>query len=133
FREDRLRDLHRIFAETRENADHVVFISRAAQDQYLGLFGTPRRHEVIYNPVEIGAAAPAAADEPPLLLISVHHHPHKNFAGMLALFAALAGRTPSLTLTVTGHGGARFAKDLAALPDGIRSRVRHLGYVPRSE
>jgi outer membrane autotransporter protein len=133
FRADRLRDLHRIFAETRENADHVVFISRTAQDQYLRLFGAPHRHEVIYDPVEIGPGAAGPPDEAPFLLSSVHHHPHKNFAGLLALFAAVAERMPALTLVVTGYGGERFAKDLAALPEALRARIRHLGYVPRAE
>lgn len=130
----RLRWLNRAFAHTRHNADHVVFISEAARQQYVELFGPPRQHTTIYNPIEVDRSAESMlADNVPFLLASIHHHPHKNFAGLLSLFAALVERGSGLSLVVTGHGGDRFAKDLALLPEAVRARVRHLGYVPRRE
>jgi outer membrane autotransporter protein len=134
YSEARLRWLERAFARTRENADHVVFISHAAEQQYTQRFGVPRRHTVIYNPIEIDRAASTTLDDgAPFLLASIHNHPHKNFSGLLALFAKLAERSPELNLVVTGHGGEAFASHLAHLPASVAARVRHLGYVPRKE
>lgn len=121
------------FAETQRNADHVVFISRASQRDYIARYGAPRRHEVIYNPIEIGAASDIDDGATvPFLLTAAHYHPHKNFSGLLALFTALAERDPVIELVVTGHGGEKFARHLDSLPDTVRRRVRHLGHVPRS-
>jgi uncharacterized protein with beta-barrel porin domain/glycosyltransferase involved in cell wall biosynthesis len=128
-----LRWLHHAFAQTRENADQVIFISRATQEQYIAHFGTPRRHAVIYHPIAVGkGSVPVAADDDgPFLLTAAHYHAHKNFSGLVSLFSALSERVPGLKLYVTGHGGERFEKDFAGLPDAVRTRVRHFGHVPR--
>ncbi|HRO48886.1 MAG TPA: autotransporter domain-containing protein [Hyphomicrobium sp.] len=134
FSAGRLRWLERAFANTGDRADQVVFISEAARQHYVRRFGTPRRHTVIYNPIEIDPTATSAFDDgAPFLLSSFHHYPHKNFSGLLSLFASLAERDPQLKLVVTGHGGEKFQRDLANLPEAVQARVRHLGYVPRRE
>ncbi len=82
FSEGRLRWLNREFAAIRRNADHVVFISEATKQHYIELFGEPRQHSVIYNPIEISETAGTSLDDgAPFLLASIHNHPHKNFAG----------------------------------------------------
>lgn len=133
FSHERLAALHRTFAETRENADEIIFISESARAQFLDTIGEPRQHRVIYNPIDVGPGGTrsVAVARQPYLLASVHYHPHKNFAGLLAFFAQLAANDPGLELVITGHGGARIARLIADLPDGARSRVHHLGYVSR--
>lgn len=137
FSEARRRWLHQTFVETKQNADQVVFISRSTQRDYVRLFGKPRRYAVIYNPIEAGEATGSAArpadEERPFLLASFHHHPHKNFSGLLSLFVILAERMPNLELAVTGHGRERFDADLVTLSATVRSRIQHRGYVPRLE
>ncbi len=133
FSAERLGALHRTFEETRENADEIIFISEAARRQFLQVFGAPRRHRVIYNPID--AAIPAATSRmtagAPFLLASIHYHPHKNFAGLLAFFARLAEQDAALELVITGYGGEKIRPFLADIPAAIRPRVRHLGYVDR--
>ncbi|MEX0957022.1 MAG: autotransporter domain-containing protein [Rhizobiaceae bacterium] len=131
FNAERRRWLHRTFAQTRENADLIVFVSRTTQEQYIAQFGTPRRHTVIYNPVKRAKVRLPAESVDPFLLTAAHHFPHKNFVGLLAFFAGLSERAPELKLYVTGHGDEKFQRDLAVLPDEVRARVRHLGHVPR--
>jgi glycosyltransferase involved in cell wall biosynthesis len=128
--------LHQTFAETKRNADRIVFISRSTKQDFIGLFGKPRRCSVIYNPIEthpVADLSDAATNEAPFLLASFHHHPHKNFPALLELFAALLALRPDVRLVVTGHGQERLAENLATLPDVVRSAIRHLGYVSRGE
>ena len=97
--------LHRAFAETRSNADEIVFVSKTTRDQFIACFGAPRRHQVIHNPVVATPAARGTAPVAPFLLAVAHgdHHPHKNIDGLLGLFAGLAARRQDLTLHVTGQ------------------------------
>jgi autotransporter-associated beta strand protein len=127
--------LQHAYADTRRNADEVVFISKTTQSQFIERFGAPSRHRVIYNPIRATPVAHAAGSERPFLLAVAHsdHHPHKNVAGLLRLFAALAERDAELELYVTGHGQEAFWRAAGAVPDLIRQRVHHLGHVPRAE
>ncbi|MGQ4273731.1 autotransporter domain-containing protein [Terrihabitans sp. B22-R8] len=127
--------LHAAFADTRTNADHVVFISNSARDDYTALFGAPRRGTVIYNPV--AATKPSRPASTPYILTSAHyeHHPHKNFANMVSAFAAVleAPNAPAgLELHLTGHGGDLFEAEIRSrLPAALQSRIHHHGYVSR--
>ncbi|MBS9475536.1 autotransporter domain-containing protein, partial [Ancylobacter radicis] len=133
FSAERREALYATFAETRDNADEIVFISEAARDQFLATIGAPRQHRVIYNPIDAAVHAAARAVPPcrPYLLASLHHHPHKNFDGLLRFFARLSEEDADLELLLTGHGGEKLARLIDALPAATRTRVRHLGYVSR--
>jgi len=146
FSDAQLEWLHRAFAATCERADEIVFASRTTRDQFMAQFGVPRRHRVVYHPVQglgdeslaecAGGAAASGIDAAPFLLTATHsdYHPHKNMAGLLRLFAGLAQSEPALQLYVTGHGREKFLQVLqATLPQTLQTRVRHLGYVPRAE
>ncbi len=130
------RWLHAAFEATRANADQVVFISAATRDAFLRCFGAPRRHTVIASPIRAVRKDAAGATARAPYLLAVQHascHPHKNVAGLLDLFAALAARTDSLDLRVAGQGREAFEAEAARLPAALRARVRHHGFVPRDE
>lgn len=127
--------LHQACAETRENADEIVFVSQTSRDQFIRCFGQPKRCRVIYNPVRAGKAGSERNTAAPFLLTAAHsdHHPHKNVEGLLRLFAALAAGSEDLQLYATGHGRETFQRALELFPENVRQRVDHLGHVPRAE
>ena len=124
------------FQLTRDNADGIVFISETSRAQFNGFYG-PAPADWVVPPI-IPAhrpERPAAEAREPVLLAVAHqdHHPHKNIAGVIALFAALAARDPELRLVMTGHGRDAVLARLPLLPSDIRARLTHAGYVSRVE
>ncbi len=73
------------------------------------------------------------SDGAPFLLASIHNHPHKNFAGLLLAVRQAGRANRDLKLVVIGYGDEKFAESAAALPEHVRARARHAGYVPRKE
>ena len=131
FAADHLRWLHQAFAETRQNADQVVFVSRTTQEDYTARFGAPPRSVVINPAIDpvTEHLEPARQD----FLLAVQHagfHPHKNVSGLLQLFASLAAGDSRLTMRIAGLGGDKIEADIARLPEPLRHRVEHVGYVP---
>lgn len=118
------------FAEAGAHSDCLVFVSQATRRHYLERYGAPRNHAVIYNPIEVHPPGPRPpeAGSAPFLLASMHAHPHKNFAGLLRVFEALAARLPNLRLLLTGHGRETLP-GLAELAHLRAGRVVHLGHV----
>lgn len=134
FNESVRQELFETFTEARDNADEIIFISEAARSQFLEKIGTPRSGRVIYNPVAVRKIRPLVAPGTHrYLLAPIHHHPHKNFSGLLNFFAELASRDQSIELVMTGQGDARVMALARSLPAEIRNRVRHLGYVERRQ
>ncbi len=128
--------LHHAFAEVRDNADTVVFVSHSTREQFERIFGAPARTAVV--PVPIGGAHndPTPPRDPKRFLLAVQHgecHPHKNVEGVLRLFADMSVADPNLLLVVAGRGEANFRKARETLPSALQSRTQHVGYVSRAQ
>lgn len=134
FSESRQRWLRDQFALTGQQADLLIFISEATRADYLAHFPAPRRAVVIRHPIPPGLPARLEGQRP-YLLTCAHYdfHPHKNFQGTLALFAALAqhpAAPKNVELHLTGHGQDSFEREvLGRLPIELRPRVVHHGFV----
>jgi glycosyltransferase involved in cell wall biosynthesis len=117
------------------SAADVVFISRSSQRDFERHFGRCARSSVIFNPVDAPRVAPAAVAVPGerYLIAAYHYYPHKNFAGILALFERM--KTAGLVdfLDITGNGAAEVQRMVSVLAPGVRDCVRHRGLVPRDE
>jgi glycosyltransferase involved in cell wall biosynthesis len=99
FTADRRRWLHQTFAQTRDNADLIVFVSRTTQQQYIAQFGSPRRHTVIYNPVANGKARVAADFDEPFLLTAAHHFPTRILPACSRCLPACLSARPRSSFT----------------------------------
>jgi glycosyltransferase involved in cell wall biosynthesis len=123
------------------SAADVVFISRSSQQDFERHFGRCEHPTVIFNPVDAPrVAAPAAAsalsDAAPAgryLIAAYHYYPHKNFAGILALFEQMRRAGLVDYLDITGNGAAEVERMVAARAPEMRGFVRHRGLVPRDE
>lgn len=128
--------LHRAFAETRENADTLVFVSQSTKEQFAGLFGAPRRAAVVPVPIGEAVSDTVPNQDAGKFLLAVQHgecHPHKNVEGLLRLFANISATDPNLSLVVTGRGQSHFQRAREKLPLALQSRAFHAGYVSRAE
>ncbi|WP_432731849.1 glycosyltransferase [Variovorax sp. W6] len=117
------------------SAADVVFISRSSQRDFERHFGRCAHSSVIFNPVDAprGATAPAAATGERYLIAAYHYYPHKNFAGILALFERMKAAGLVDFLDITGNGAAEVGRMVSALAPEVRDCVRHRGLVPRDE
>lgn len=108
-------------------AQAVICISQATRDDLLELVGeTPGQVlHVVYNGVDEGFV-PAAQDAPgcDFVLFVGQRAGYKNFNLALRAMTHL----PDLELVCVG-GGPLHADELAAVPEPVRRRVRHLGFV----
>ncbi|RUR66232.1 glycosyltransferase [Variovorax guangxiensis] len=117
------------------SAADVVFISRSSQRDFERHFGRGARSSVIFNPVDAPRVAPAAVAAPGAryLIAAYHYYPHKNFAGILALFERMKAAGLVDYLDITGNGAAEVQRMVSAMPPEVRECVRHRGLVPRDE
>lgn len=134
FSKQRRRWLREQFTLAGQRANLLLFVSEATRSDYFAHFAAPCRSAVIGHPISPGRPLRLEGQRPYLLTCSHYDfHPHKNFAGTLALFANLA-RHPAaptgLELHITGHGRDNFEREmLGKLPSDLRSRVVHHGFV----
>lgn len=114
----------------------VVFISGSSRKDFERHFAGCRRSVVIFNPVD-AAALRGATDERPqqarYLIASYHYYPHKNFDGILTLFARMRSAGLVDWLDITGNGAADVAHRVDAVAPELRACIRHRGLVPREE
>jgi glycosyltransferase involved in cell wall biosynthesis len=127
-------------ARIAQSAADVVFISRSSQEDFERHFGRCERPAVIFNPVDAGVAAGTAAGADGAatqggryLIASYHYYPHKNFGGILKLFARMQREGLVDYLDITGNGAAEVQRMLAAETPALRASVRHRGLVSRDE
>lgn len=113
-------------------ADGVVFISRATRDDFLQLYGAPRRHAVIYNPVTIESTSKSIVSRAyPYVIANLHSYPHKNHARLIEYYKALRVEWPELRLILTGHKPQNSAEvDVKELEI---SGIEHVGFIPKGE
>ncbi|WP_189506400.1 autotransporter domain-containing protein [Tianweitania populi] len=127
-------ELETLFTETRVWADHIAFVSEASRRDFSSVFGSPRNFSIVPPVIFAPAVAPARQRENFLLAVAHHeNHPHKNFPGLVNLFAELATSDPKLRLVLTGYGRDGFEGELVRLPTDIQSRIEHRGFVSRAE
>jgi glycosyltransferase involved in cell wall biosynthesis len=70
----------------------------------------------------------------PFLLCAATLEPSKNIEKLIQVFSGLRGEFSSLTLVLAGIRGAQTAKVEALIDElGLRSSVRILGWIPRTE
>lgn len=121
---------------------HVVFISKSSQDDFERYFGPCKNAAVIFNPVDAGNRAAGAADATDAgiaapggryLIAAYHYYPHKNFAGVLALFERMKHAGLVDCLDITGNGADEVERMVSAMAPAVRGCVRHRGLVPRQE
>lgn len=122
----------RMYRETHAHADHIAFVSEATRRHFCDRYGAPRSSSVV-APVMDGATKPDATKRENFLLAVAHFefHEHKNFEGLVDLFAKLAARDPEMKLVLTGRGGDLFEASIADVPASLRARIEHRGYVPK--
>jgi glycosyltransferase involved in cell wall biosynthesis len=116
----------------RRYADGVVFISGATRDDFLQLYGSPKRHVVIYNPIAIEPPPYMPSTRPyPYVVANFHYYPHKNLGGLVAYYKALRTAWPELRLVLTGHK----PPDLDAIVGGdpAAAGIEHVGFVSKDE
>ena len=130
-----LRWLDGRYAETAANADHIGFVSEATRRDFLARYAAPRSHSIIAPVMDAAPAAPCEVSRENFLLVVSHYedHDHKNFAGIVDVFARLAARDATLQLVMTGRGRDLFQASIAARDPTLRARIDHRGYVPRSD
>jgi glycosyltransferase involved in cell wall biosynthesis len=129
--------LHVSYLLVRRWADGVVFISKDSQDDFLRLYGEPKRYTYIYNPVVLPEHLASVerlhgpgADEP-YAIANFHFYPHKNFAKLLEVFYALRELRPKLKLVLTGNKPPDFESLLGRSPHA--QAVVHLGFLPKDQ
>jgi glycosyltransferase involved in cell wall biosynthesis len=123
-------------------ADGVVYLT----DQYrhdlfakLKVNPSPRKHAVIANGIDLDRYAPSQARPPVagrcVFGMSAMYVPHKDHATLIAAFADLVRRNPSLDLTLelAGDGPGRSAVEAQVTSFGIQSQVKLLGALPQDE
>ena len=128
--------LYRAFAETRANADTVVFVSQSSKDHFEAIFDAPRRAAIVPAPIGGAVSSTAQKRDPRRFLLAVQHgecHPHKNVEGLLRLFAAMSATDTNLSLVVAGRGQSHFQSVRNKLSPALQSRACHLGYVSRDK
>lgn len=122
-----------LWRAARSEAD-VVFISKSSQRDFERHFSRCEHAAVIFNPVDAAALAAPAAAEPPkdrYLIAAYHYYPHKNFAGILTLFARMKRAGLVDYLDITGNGAADVQRMVAELAPDLQACVRHRGLVSR--
>ncbi|HET9933424.1 MAG TPA: MSMEG_0565 family glycosyltransferase [Polyangiaceae bacterium] len=120
-------------------ADGVLCVSKASQRDVLGEFGV--RATVVPNGVELERFDARLASRERLVLSVGGVEPRKNSVGMLRAMSLVLDRVPDAHWVIVGGASiwehaeyrARFAAELAALPDGIRARVHQLGTLSEEE
>lgn len=127
------RFLDACYRVVRRYADGVAFISAASQNDFLSLYGAPRRHAVIYNPVRIeyGSSNEFSSVTSPYVIANFHFYPHKNLPKLLECFAAIRAIWPDLRLVLTGHRPPDFDSLLGADPESLG--IDHRGFLPKEE
>lgn len=118
------------------HADGVVFISRDSQNDFIRIYGEPRKHTCIYNPVVLDGASPdtVRTEGPmgvPYAIANFHYYPHKNLGKLLDAFAQLHARWPRLQLVFTGNKPPQFDALIAGHP--AREAILHLGFLPKEQ
>ncbi|MET3493606.1 glycosyltransferase [Variovorax boronicumulans] len=117
------------------SAADVVFISRSSQDDFERHFARCERTSVIFNPVDTSAGAArtagASGNAGRYLIAAYHYYPHKNFAGILALFERMKRHGLVDYLDITGNGAAEVQRMVARMAPALRHCVRHRGLVSR--
>lgn len=126
--------LPRMFAA----ADVVVLISQselALVQQHFGIEAA-QKCVVVYNAIDFdrfGAASDLVRFSTPdrrYILSVCHHFPHKNVKTLLAAFALLAEKDPSIELLLVGSASeTNKAFVMNSMPAHIRERVRITGFV----
>lgn len=114
----------------------VVFISESTRDDFFLLYGAPHRSVVIYNPVRRPGALAAVKAAPSFgryLVGAYHFYPHKNFQGLLDVFASLSNEGLVDSLVLTGNGRVEVERMLKGIDPALARRVHHLGFVEKDE
>jgi len=118
------------------SAADAVFISKSSLQDFERHFPRCAHSSVIFNPVD-ALRAPVATDvssaQERYLIAAYHYYPHKNFAGILALFERMKSAGLVDFLDITGNGAADVERMVAALAPEVRDCVRHRGLVSREE
>lgn len=125
-------------------ADHVVYQSRFCRDSADRYLGPPRGTcEILLNPVDTQAFAPAAADPAPgrlVVLLAGSHHSEYRVRVALEAFAILQRRLPAARLLIAGRyvwrpdpAAARAEAQALAADLGIASAVEFSGPYRQTE
>jgi glycosyltransferase involved in cell wall biosynthesis len=129
-----------------KNADAVIFVSKATQDDAERLIGIGRNLRRVV-PLGVAACPLVPQDDPaseiylsemgverPYLLFVGTLEPRKNIIRIVHAFERVAESHPNLTLVLAGKFGWHTADLAAAMENSLmRLRIRHLGFVTEAE
>jgi mannosyltransferase len=108
-------------------AQAVICISHSTRDDLLEFVGETAGQTITVTHLAVSDVFRKISVDPsdtPFVLFVGERHSYKNFATLLAAMEFL----PDLEVHCVG-GGALRPEELAAAPEAIRKRVRHLGFV----
>lgn len=114
---------------------HVVFISNSSQNDFHHYYGITEKETVILNPVETGlpSLGRSTIGNKRYLIAAYHYYPHKNFRGVLDLFAQLRAAGIVDLLYVTGNGSGKVADVIQKTHADLQDSIVMLGFVAQDK